>query len=136
MDILAFCRTLKTEDWGKKVNKNWSVKDVIAHLVGWEKEVALTLAKAWETKTKPWFFKTDNYDEFNAKSVAFYREYNPDLLIKEWENWQKNLDDEISKIGENNLRTHKDFDWVFDVEGEDSHYSQHYRQIKKALEGK
>lgn len=132
MDFILYCKTLRPEDWNKKVNDKLTVKDVIAHMVGWEKEAVLELPKFWNTKQKPWFLKTHNYDKFNAKSIAEYKNYSPEKLLAEWKKWQKKLDNEIKKIGEENLRKSLDIDWIFD-EGDGSHYEQHYEQIRKIL---
>lgn len=134
IDFISFCQTLKPEDWAKKVNSRWTVKDTIAHLVGWEKGVAESLKKSWLSKESPWFLETSDFDEFNAKNVEYYKNYTPEELLTEWRKWQKAMDKQIKAIGEAKLRAAGfHWDWVFD-EGEDSHYEQHYRQIKKALE--
>lgn len=135
MDLLAYCRTLKPEDWSKSVNGKWTVKDIVAHLVGWEREVALELPKAWSGKKQPWFMADSNYDDFNATSVNYYKNYSPEELLAEWEKWQKAINVQVERIGEENLRQQPDFGWVFD-DGEDGHYGKHYRQIQRAVEGK
>lgn len=90
MDFLSFCKTLRPEDWQKRVNKGWTVKDLVAHMVGWEKEVAIELPKAWAKGEKPWFLLADNYDDFNdfnSQSVAVYRNFSNDELLAEWGKW-------------------------------------------------
>ena len=67
MDTLAFFRNLKPEDWDKRVTDLWTVKDVLAHLVGWEREVALEFRRTWGTDKKPWFVAIDDYNDFNKK---------------------------------------------------------------------
>lgn len=134
MDFIEYIKTLKPEDWEKQVTDKWTVRDVVAHMVGWEKGDPDAIAKAWETKQSPWWMTTDDYDQFNQENVEYYQDYTPDELIAEWEKWARHIDDEVNKIGEDKLRARPDlFGWVFD-EGEDSHYNHHYRQIKKALE--
>ena len=135
MDFISYCRGLKPEDWRKKVNEKWTVKDVVAHMVGWEKEVARVLLEAWRTGQKPWFIEAENYDEFNSKSVEGYTGYSPEDLLLEWESFQNRLNDLITEIGEENLRKLSGFDWVFDG-GEDGHYAHHLRQIKEVVESK
>ena len=37
LDFVSYLKILKPEDWHKKVNDKWTVKDVVAHMIGWEK---------------------------------------------------------------------------------------------------
>lgn len=136
IDFIAYLKTLQPEDWDKKVNKNWTVKDVVAHMVGWEKGDVDVIRTAWETKQAPWFMNTDDYDEFNRKAVEYYKDYSSNELIEEWEKWQQRVQDEIDSIGEDNLRSRMDlFGWLFKT-GDGSHYDEHYKQIKTTVEGR
>lgn len=129
MDFLEFLKNLKEEDWAKKINENWTIKDVVAHLVGWEKESARVLKDVWGSEKDPWFLLDGNYEKFNARSVDFYKSYSAEELIREWEKWQGVLEGEIKEIGENNLRQDPKMNWVFDEE----HYKYHLDQIKSSL---
>lgn len=133
--FILLLKSLKPEDWEKKVNKDWTVKDVVAHMVGWEKEDVRIIGEVWKTKKRPWFYETENYDEFNKKYVDFYRDFTPEELISEWEKYQREVDREIKKIGEEKMRARPDlFDWLFeDKIAVDSHYGHHYHQIKNAI---
>lgn len=139
-NFINYLKTLPSEDWSRMVTSRWSVKDVVAHMVGWEKGDAEVIREAWELKIKPWWLLTDNYDEFNAKSVEFYKDYTPEELIAEWQMWQDKVREEVERVGEENLRSHPDlFAWVFEGVDDDrrdgtlSHYKHHYSQIKRTL---
>lgn len=134
IDFINFLENLKEEDWKVKVTNEWDVKDMIIHLIGWEREATKELPKAWKTHTNPWFMRnTDNFKEFNAKNVKEFKTYTPKQLLAEWKKWQQALNDEIGKIGEDKLRIEYDFfEWVFD-ESEGNHYLEHFNQIKEAL---
>ncbi len=108
------------------------MKDVLAHLAGWEKEVARELLKTWGSENEAWFMSVSNYDEFNEGIRRFYESYSPDQLIMELEKWQKVLEDEIREIGETNIKNKPDMEWVFD-EGGEPHFEHHVKQMKKAL---
>jgi len=124
---------LDDNQWDRKLNSKWTIKDCVAHLVGWEREAVKRLREEWETGEKPWFLIDEDFDEFNKKSVEEFKGYNSKDLIKEWKYWQKKLDEEIKKIGERNLKAEPEmFGWVFDETG-DSHYLYHLKQIKKVL---
>ena len=135
MGFIFYLKTLKPEDWSKKATDKWTVKDVVAHLVGWEKEVVNTLDEARKTGEPAWFMKQKNWDEFNKQNTEFYKNYSPKELLEEWEMWQEKLEAKIKELGESELRDDKDMEYLFD-EGDDSHYEHHYRQIKKAVEEK
>jgi hypothetical protein len=134
-DFISLLKMLKLEDWTKRVTAKWTVKDVVAHMVGWEKADPEAIRKAWNTKEPPWFLQTNDYDEFNQKNVEFYKKYTPNQLIEEWEQWQTKVQAEIDRIGEKNLKAHpKLFNWLFDqTEKHDGHFNHHYRQIRKAV---
>jgi hypothetical protein len=133
MDIVAFCKNLKPQDWNVQVTKNWTVKDIVSHLVGWEKEVARELPRVWESGQQPWFMSTENYEGFNGETYEYYKDYSPEELISEFQKWENYLDVSIKNIGEENLRKHPHMDWVFD-EGDEPHFEHHIDQIRKALD--
>ncbi|MDP3974823.1 MAG: maleylpyruvate isomerase N-terminal domain-containing protein [Candidatus Jorgensenbacteria bacterium] len=134
MDTVLFFKSLKPEDWAKKATSRWSVKDVLAHLVGWEKEVAEELKRTWGSSDEAWFMKTDAYDEFNEKVREFYHSYSPEQLIAELEKWQKALEGEIERIGELNIKSQPRMGWVFD-EGGEPHFEHHINQVQNVLKG-
>ncbi len=133
MDILkefiSYLEGLKDEDWNVKVNSKWNVKDVVSHLVGWEEECAKALISFMKTGEKPWFLVEQDYSEFNRKNVERYKNYSHKELLEKWKSLAKITEKEIKEIGEENL---KDKEWLFD----DSHYIEHWEQIKKALNKK
>lgn len=131
--FIYYIETLKDDDFAVKVNKVWTVRDVVAHMVGWERECTKVLLEALKTKEAPWFMKTDDYDEFNAKNVNEFKDYPIPELLNEWRRWQGSLDSEIAKIGEDEIRKAEGFDWVLD-EGHGGHYNEHFEQIRNALE--
>lgn len=139
-DFIAYLKTLKPEEWQVMVTPKWTVKDVVAHMVGWEKGDVEAIRSIWKTKQPAWWKGQDNFDDFNNQAVEFYKNYTPERLIAEWEMWQKKVGEEIDKIGYENIKSRPDlFDWLFEgiqdnrQDGNESHYKHHYNQIKKAL---
>lgn len=124
---------------------SWTVHDVVAHMVGWEKRDAEVIPVYWATKKRePWMSTSEEWDAFNRNEVEGRKNRTSQQLIEEWEMWQRKVDDEINEIGLENMRSRPDlFDWLF--EGGDtkggaytlseggSHYKHHYEQIKKAI---
>ncbi|MGE5298224.1 MAG: maleylpyruvate isomerase N-terminal domain-containing protein [Acidobacteriaceae bacterium] len=132
MNIISFFKSLKPEDWAKKTSEKWTVKDVLAHLVGWEREVATTLPKSWETKTEPWFMATGNYQDFNQRVYKEFKDYPPEKLLAELEKWEEILKTEIEKIGADKIRQRPHMSWVFD-EGDEPHFGHHVQQVINVL---
>ncbi|NQS90058.1 ClbS/DfsB family four-helix bundle protein [Patescibacteria group bacterium] len=132
MNILTFFKNLKESDWDMLVTKKWRVKDVLSHLVGWEREVAQELVKVFATGNGPWFMLTDNYAEFNQKIYQEFKNYSPETLLSELEKWQDELEKSIQEIGEDKIRRQPHTDWVFD-EGDEPHFEHHIKQIKVVL---
>jgi len=132
MDVISFFRNLKSEDWEKPVTKLWRVKDVLAHLVGWEREIVQELPRTWENSENPWFVDTDNYDNFNAKIYEEYKDFSPPQLLAELKEWQDALSEEIEKIGEDDIRQSNYSEWVFN-EGREPHFEHHINQVRQAL---
>lgn len=135
LDFISYLRTLEPDDWDKQVTNRWTVKDVVAHMIGWEKIDPHVIRETWRTKKRPWFYETDDFDDFNKKSVAEYRGYSPGQLMAEWEKSKKSVQAEIDRIGEKKLRAMPSlFGWLFEREGtERGHYNHHFQQIKKAV---
>ena len=135
-DFTAYLKTLNPEDWDEKATEKWTVKDVVAHMVGWEKEDAQIIGSIWKSKKAPWFYETNDYDDFNKKSVEHYKDYTPSQLIGEWEKWRRAVEKEISRIGEDKMKARPDlFGWLF-KKRDDDHYNHHYRQIRKTVSSK
>lgn len=134
MNIVKFFKSLNQGDWFKKVTDKWTVKDVLAHLVGWNREVVVELRNTFEKGTEPWFMEVDDYTEFNEKIYNEFKDKSPEKLLSEFEKWEKAWGNEIKNIGEDKIRQRKNTDWVFDEgEGGESHFEHYINQIKKAL---
>jgi len=146
LDFISYLKILKPEDWHKMATSKWTVKDVVAHMVGWEKRDAEVIPIFWQTKKRePWMSTNSEYDKFNAESLEYYKDYSPEQLISEWEMWQKKISEEIDKIGYTNIKSRPDlFDWLLEDEDKENnnytltdggtHYEHHLKQIKAAVE--
>ncbi|HUC02220.1 MAG TPA: maleylpyruvate isomerase N-terminal domain-containing protein [Candidatus Paceibacterota bacterium] len=140
MDFIAYLKTLQPDDWNRMATPKWTVKDVVAHMVGWERGDIEEIERIWKTKAPPWWKANPDYDSFNRKWVEFYKDYTPAELITEWELWQKKMEEEVDKIGYDNLKAHPElFGWLIE-DGDQytlsqggSHYRHHYEQVKKVV---
>ena len=132
--FISFLKSLEVDDWTKKITDKWTVKDVVAHMVGWKKNDPETILLTWRMKDLPWFYKVQDYGEFNRQSVEYYKDYSPDELIAEWLVLRKIVKKIILDLGEHQLRSRPDlFRWLFNKNEKESHYSHHLEQIKKVL---
>lgn len=132
-DFTTYLRSLTLDDWSHKVTDLWDVKDVLAHLVGWEEADPEIIKKTWKTKQPPWWDLTDQFDEFNQKQIDRYRDFSPEQLLIEFEKNRTNVRSVIQEIGEEQLRTRLDlFGWLFD-DSKQSHIAHHFSQIKSVL---
>ena len=112
---------------------DWTIKELVAHLVAWERNDPGIIKESWKTKQKPWFTnnKPEDDDVFNKEGLKYYKKFTPEQLIEEWSFYQKQVRETVEEIGEENLKQYPDiFGWLFD----DKHYNHHYNQIKKILD--
>ena len=137
MDFAAFLKTVQPEDWEKMATEKWTVKHVVAHLVGWAAGDPKAIRDAWETKTPPWWMRHNEDDAFNERNVSLFHDWSPDELIAKWEKCQQAIRDEIEIIGEQNIQKHPElFRWLLDAEkvgGDNQHVLHHRKQIEKAI---
>jgi len=126
--FIKYLERLSDRDWNIKVNDKWTVKDVVSHLVWWEEECAKVLIDSLKTDERPWFLEDQDYSEFNRQNVEKYKNYSPKNLLDKYKHFAKVTEKVIRDAGgEENLLKEKE--WLFD----DSHYIEHWEQIKKAL---
>src|SRR3989338_18444 len=116
MDFIGYLKKLDSEDWNKQVTERWTVKDVTAHMVGWERKDVEEIRRIWEKKSPP------------------------EELIAEWEMWQNKVEEEIGRIGHEKVKARPDlFGWLLQDGGEytlnkgGNHYDHHLKQIKQVL---
>jgi|SRR5271157_1761673 len=125
--FINYLENLRDKDWKAMVNSKWDVKDVVSHLVGWEEECAKALINSLKTGETPWFLENEDYDEFNKQSVEKYKNYSPKKLLEKWKYFIRMWEKEIRKV------SNKDKSKLKPVYDSDSHYIEHWEQIKKVL---
>ena len=131
--ILTFCEKLQPSDWQKMATETRTVKGVLAHLVGWQREVSIELLKSMKPGESPWFVFVEDYDDFNAKIDTEFNAVPPEGLLREFRKWDAELDRQIQSIGIEKLRERPEAEWVLD-KGDDSHFLEHFNQMKKAVD--
>ena len=64
---------------------DWSVRDIVAHMLGWEREMAEALRRiARGERPTPEGVDYSNADEWNAKFSARLRQQLPTTVLAEW----------------------------------------------------
>ena len=133
-ELFQFFLSLTEKERELPVDDNWTVKDVVSHLIGWNVEASRELPKSWKTGEDPWFMNTNEYEEFNQRFVDEIRNLSGKEVLQKFIESEKQFNNVIKKIGEDNLRKNiKKYSWVFD-EGDDNHYLEHFNQIKRVVE--
>ena len=120
--------SLKPKQWEIEVVPKRNVRDIIAHMVGWEKEAVEQLKKP---KDDSYSMGIKDYQKFNDIAVRRYKILSTKELMNEWEKWQKLLDEEIIKSDRETLdKKSQLFDWIIDGK-ESNHYECHLIQLRK-----
>jgi len=110
----------------KVPGRNWSSKDILAHIIGWENEV---IKQFKEFIVNP--DVDDNYDidSFNENSVSSRKSKTWKEIIEELELSQKELSTFISTLSHKDIDTEYRFsEWM---EVLISHYKHHISQLQK-----
>jgi hypothetical protein len=103
----------------------WTFKEMVAHIVGWEKEVAIRFIEFIKGS-----MEDVNYDinSFNKNSVDSRQLQTWQETIYELQEAQADLQEIITKIREADLKAEKRFQlWVNVLI---RHYKQHLKQLK------
>ena len=83
-DLVAFCRTLKPEEWSQQSRcEGWSVQDVVAHLGG--------IAHGMFTPAALKFITAKSIERNNDADAEARRSWPPDQVLGEYEKWSRRL---------------------------------------------
>jgi len=77
-------RVLVGIDPGLEIYPAWTVKELLAHLAGWDDATILAL-QALEAGDEPPLLAMRGIDFYNAQTVAERAELNSEQIVKEWE---------------------------------------------------
>ena len=130
-EMIEFLENLPEGKWETKVNKDWNIKDVIAHLIAWNYESIRVIPSAWKTRKNPWI-GIDNYDDFNKIATDRYKDFSSKGLLEELKKSEQLMDELLSHYALKEMKKRSEFNWLFE-EGDEIHSIQHLNQIKKIL---
>ncbi|MBM3465779.1 MAG: ClbS/DfsB family four-helix bundle protein [Armatimonadetes bacterium] len=99
---------------GDKVGGQWTVRDIVAHLAGWEKEfhrAAKVMARRSHAAF-PWQIPhEDDWREFNAKQVALRQDRSVGEIFLELEQEQHAFTEWARRLTERQLAHEANFPW-------------------------
>lgn len=108
----------------------WSPKNVLSHIVGWDKEVA---KKFKEFIVNPDADDEYDIDAFNAKSVAERKDKSWNDVMDEFKRVQVELSKVVNDLSEDNINSDPRFiEWVEVLTG---HYDHHRIKLEQLLNG-
>lgn len=128
--LTEYLEKITLDNWYTKVNKEWTVHDVLAHLIGWVEIDIASLQRIWETKKLPWREKDFDVNHYNKKVVEKYSSTSPEQLLQRWRDVLKEREKQIELVGRKKIESDKDlFYWLFE-DGNSGHTYKHYKQIR------
>ncbi len=127
--FLAACNQLDQRLYEQPIiGDQWSVKDIVAHLTGWDHEAT---ERFWRFLAGPTEDITYNVDEFNARSVAARQHFSYNQAIKEWSSVHKGLEEAIAAVQPEDLEHEGRFvEWLQAIS---RHYEEHTAQLKSMV---
>jgi uncharacterized damage-inducible protein DinB len=109
----SFERLLETLDYidaGAEIYPSWTVKEVIAHLIGWDRVTSDSLSSFIQGGT-PVRVAINGVDAFNQESIDIYRALSLEESVKEWEKERQRLLDTLIALEVPQLEAKIAFPW-------------------------
>ena len=98
----AMIDTLNSVDVEKEVYPGWTVKEVLAHLAGWDEATTASLS-SFIQGGKPGLVAVNGVDNYNADSVAKRKNLSLDATFEDWERERDHLLATLSALPENQV---------------------------------
>ncbi len=110
------------------IDGQWSAKDVVAHLTGWDHEAT---ERFWRFLAGPTEDITYNADEFNSRSVAARQHFSYGQALKELKTVHRGLEEAIAAVQPEDLENESRFvEWM---EALSTHYAEHTMQLRRLI---
>ena len=129
---------LNAIDVEKEVYPGWTIKEVLAHIAGWD-EAAVASVSSFIQGGTPDVVALNGADAYNAASVAKRKNLSIDETFANWEKERDNLIATLSAVPDKQLSDKINFPWggegsVADVGlGLAGHENHHIKEIKEKL---
>ncbi|MCG3259321.1 MAG: DinB family protein [Candidatus Heimdallarchaeota archaeon] len=89
--------------------KAWNIKDILAHLAAWNKELTKSIGIVLD-KNDVWF-RTKNEEEFNKIQVVLRKSRSVEEIIDEWKNSFTKLIEKIESLSDDQWNFDSGFKW-------------------------
>ncbi len=109
----------------------WSIKDVLAHIIGWDEECTRAIQKAIDEEQKPGFldWKKEDMDAFNRKQVQERKQRTFKELVEELKQTEGEWNRQTGRLTDEEIDRHPGWwKWMEDA----GHDIQHAKQIMEA----
>ena len=104
----------------------WSPKNIVAHMAGWEHEAT---ERFWRFLAGPTEDATYNNDEFNSRSVAARQHLTWDQTLRELKAARQALQEPLAVVSPDDLARESRFvEWL---EAMTRHYAEHTQQLQQ-----
>ena len=89
--------------------KAWNIKDILAHLAAWNKELTKSIGIVLD-KNDVWF-RTKNEEEFNKIQVVLRKSRSVEEILDEWKNSFTKLIEKIESLSDDQWNFDSGFKW-------------------------
>jgi uncharacterized damage-inducible protein DinB len=110
------------------IDGQWSLRDVVAHLTGWDHEAT---ERFWRFLAGPTDDISYDNDEFNARSVAARQHFTYQQAVKELRSVHRGLEEAIAAVQSEDLAAESRFaEWLAALS---KHYEEHTAQLQSIV---
>lgn len=106
----AMVELLNNMDVAKEIYPDWTVKEVLAHLAGWD-EAATASLSSFIQGGKPGIVAVNGADTYNADSIAKRKTLSLDATFEDWEHERDHLLATLVALPENQVNDTVTFPW-------------------------
>ncbi|MFX0123272.1 MAG: DinB family protein [Candidatus Hodarchaeota archaeon] len=112
----AISELKKTQITEDIISERWTIKDVIAHISAWNKELKKAIDDLLNDK-KPWFINEENLTEaeFNKNETERRKNWSSDKILKEWQISFEELIQRITSLSNSEWEYQTPFEWTKDM---------------------
>lgn len=92
---------LTSSDLGQMIDDNWTVKDVVAHIVAWDSNAIDNAGFLIRGETKK--VRTHDEDDFNRAAVGKYKDFSDEVVVGELHRVTDEVTDFLRTVDEGEL---------------------------------
>ncbi len=110
---------------------SWSVRDIVAHVLGWEREMTAALQRlARGERPTPEGIDYSNTDEWNAKFAGRYRQIGAPTVLAAWAQTHMNYVKAAQAVSDDRFGEGKTANRLLEASGY-GHYREHAAPIRE-----